>query len=258
MKNAEQARSLMLAFLMVGSVMVGIFYLDIQNEAVDQAPAISGDEPGAFVIGDVTSITIKITDEDPDSMILDVTIDGERVANVDPDDNGEFTVDISSLGVGDHSLKVVAQDRLLQETKWYTDFTISYPAEDVTEILLDAFETTIEYGEDAILSGNLSHSSLQSCEFDWSDGDLNVSRLAVGMDENGHFHMEFPNMEENVTISMEARCGINIHTIDTVSITYIVELPDEPEETGEGEAGEGSGEGDGEGGSGNGTDNGTE
>lgn len=249
MKNAEQARSLMLAFLMVGSVMVGIFYLDIQNEAVDQAPAISGDEPGAFVIGDIDSISVKITDEDPDSMLLDVTLDGERVPNVVLDESGWFIVDISSLGVGEHSLKVVAKDRLLQETNWYTDFTISYPAEDITEIVLDAFETTIQYGDDAILSGNLTHSSLQSCEFDWTDGDLNESGLAVGMDETGHFYMEFPNMEENVTISMEARCGINVFTTDSVSITYIVELPDQSG------GGEGTSEGeDGDGGSNNGTE----
>lgn len=245
MKNAEQARSLMLAFLMVGSVMVGIFYLDIQNQAVDEAPAISGDEPGAFVIGDVSSITVKITDEEPDSMLIDITLDGERVPNVNLDTEGRFTVDISSLGVGPHSLKVIAKDRLLQETRWYTDFTISYPEEDITEIVLDAFATTIPYGDDAILSGNLTHSSLQSCEFDWTDGDLNQSRLAVGMEETGHFFMQFPDMQDNLTISMEARCGINIFTNDTVIITYTVEVPEEPEgsneENGEGEGGEGDG-----------------
>ena len=250
MKNAEQARSLMLAFLMVGSVMVGIFYLDIENEAVDQAPQISGDEPGSFVIGDIDSISVKITDEDPDSMLLDITLDGERVPNVVLDDEGWFVVDISSLGVGDHSLKVVAKDRLLQEAMWRSDFTISYPPEDVTEIVLDEFETTIQYGDDAVLSGNVTHSSLQSCAVDWTDGDLNVSRLAVGMDETGHFYMEFPNMEENVTISMEARCGINIHTSKMVSITYIVELPDQ---SGGNEGTDEEDEGSGDGGSDNGS-----
>ncbi len=251
MKNAEQARSLMLAFLMVGSVMVGIFYLDIQDAGVDEAPEISGDEPGDFVIGDVTSISIKISDEDPENLRIDVTLDGERIPNVVLDDEDSFTVDISELGVGPHTLKVTAKDRLLQETQWFTNFEIAYPAEDITDIVLDGFATTIQYGEDAILSGNLTHSSIESCEFDWSDGDLNVSRLAVGMEETGHFYMVFPDMEENVTISMEARCGINIHTTDSVSITFTVEFPDEPEETGEGEGGEGDGSDDG-------SDNGTE
>ena len=51
MMNPEQVRSLVLAFLMFGSVLVGVFYLDIDDVGLEQPPAISAEEPGDFVIG---------------------------------------------------------------------------------------------------------------------------------------------------------------------------------------------------------------
>ena len=255
--ESEQVRSIVLAALMVGSVMVGIFYIDIEGVQPDQPPIISGEEPGSFVIGDVNTITITIDDEKLEDILLDVTLNGDRVANSFLDEDGKLIVDISQLGAGEHVLKVFAKDILDQETRWFTEFSITYPEEGITEIVLDTLITNIQHGEDAILSGNLTHSSVETCIFDWSDGDLESSRLTVPMDETGDFYMEFANMQENVTISMEATCGINVFTTDSVSITYIVEIPEEEEGNGTDEGGDdGSDDGTDEGeddGSGNGT-----
>ena len=256
--ESEQVRSIGLAALMVGSVLVGIFYLDIEGVQPDQPPIISGEEPGSFVIGDVNTITITIDDEKLEDILLDVTLDGDRVANSFLNEDGKLIVDISQLGAGEHALKVFAKDILDQETRWFTEFSITYPEEGITEIVLDTLITNIQHGEDAILSGNLTHSSVETCIFDWSDGDIEESRLAVPMDETGDFHMEFANMQENVTISMEATCGINVFTTDSVSITYIVEIPEEEESNGTDEGGDdGSDNGTDEGGD-DGSDNGTE
>jgi len=256
--ESEQVRSIGLAALMVGSVLVGIFYLDIEGVQPDQPPIISGEEPGSFVIGEVNTITITISDENLEDVLLDVTLDGDRVANSFLDEDGKLIVDISQLGAGEHALKVFAKDILDQETRWFTEFSITYPEEGITEIVLDTLITNIQHGEDAILSGNLTHSSVETCIFDWSDGDLESSRLTVPMDETGDFYMEFANMQENVTISMEATCGINVFTTDSVSITYIVEIPEEEEGNGTDEGGDdGSDDGTDEG-EDDGSDNGTE
>jgi hypothetical protein len=256
--ESEQVRSIVLAALMVGSVMVGIFYIDIEGVQPDQPPIISGEEPGSFVIGDVNTITITIDDEKLEDILLDVTLNGDRVANSFLDEDGKLIVDISQLGAGEHVLKVFAKDILDQETRWFTEFSITYPEEGITEIVLDTLITNIQHGEDAILSGNLTHSSVETCIFDWSDGDLEESQLAMPMDETGDFYMEFANMQENVTISMEATCGINVFTTDSVSITYIVEIPEEEESNGTDEGGDdGSDNGTDEGGD-DGSDNGTE
>jgi len=256
--ESEQVRSIVLAALMVGSVMVGIFYIDIEGVQPDQPPIISGEEPGSFVIGDVNTITITIDDEKLEDILLDVTLNGDRVANSFLDEDGKLIVDISQLGAGEHVLKVFAKDILDQETRWFTEFSIAYPEEGITEIVLDTLITNIQHGEDAILSGNLTHSSVETCIFDWSDGNLEESRLAMPMDETGDFYMEFANMQENVTISMEATCGINVFTTDSVSITYIVEIPEEEESNGTDEGGDdGSDNGTDEGGD-DGSDNGTE
>ena len=256
--ESEQVRSIGLAALMVGSVLVGIFYLDIEGVQPDQPPIISGEEPGSFVIGEVNTITITIDDEKLEDILLDVTLNGDRVANSFLDEDGKLIVDISQLGAGEHALKVFAKDILDQETRWFTEFSIAYPEEGITEIVLDTLITNIQYGDDAILSGNLTHSSIDTCLFDWSDGDLEESRLAMPMDEMGDFYMEFANMQENLTISMEATCGINVFTTDSVSITYIVEIPEEEEGNGTEEGGDdGSDDGTDEG-EDDGSDNGTE
>ena len=158
-----------------------------------------------------------------------------KLPDVYLDENGKFVVDITGLNAGEHSLNVLARDFLNQETRWYTQFTISYPEEGVTEIVLDDFETNIEYGEDAILSGNLSHTSIQSCEFVWSDSDIDESRLNVPVNENGYFFIQFSELEENLTISMEANCGINIYTTDRVVVTYVVEKSVNSEENNDNE-----------------------
>ena len=139
--ESEQVRSIVLAALMVGSVMVGIFYFDIESVQPDQPPIISGEEPGSFVIGDVSTITITIDDEKLEDILLDVTLDGDRVANSFLDEDGKLIVDISQLGAGEHALKVFAKDILDQETRWFTEFSITYPEEGITEIVLDTLIT---------------------------------------------------------------------------------------------------------------------
>jgi len=230
MKNPEQVRSLVLAFLMVGSVMVGVFYLDIDDVGLEQPPAISAEEPGDFVIGEVLSIKVTIVDEALDELVLDVTLDGDRVANVYLDDNGSFVVDISHLDVGLHALKVIARDKNLLETRWFTEFTISYPAEDETRIDLDhGEEMTVNHGDNIRITGNLTHSTITSCIFIWTDAQLAESSLGMPMTEEGDFYLDFSNMQENLTITMEATCGVNIITVDSKFVNITVIPPGEGE-----------------------------
>ena len=220
--DKEQVRSLTLAFLMIGSVMLGLFFLGVETDVSDQPPTIEGEEPGSFLIGDVTSITISVYDESIEELDLEVSLNEERISDTYVDDNGQYLVDISELSTGDYTLFVVARDYLNQETTWDTEFTISYPDEGLTEIILDDFETDIEHGEDAILTGNLTHSSIESCDFVWSDSDIEQEQLNVPIDENGLFSMDFSDLTENLTVTMEASCGVNIFSTDKVTINYIV------------------------------------
>ena len=220
--DKEQVRSLTLAFLMIGSVMLGLFFLGVETDVSDKPPTIEGEEPGSFLIGDVTSITISVNDESIEELELEVSLNEERISDTYVDDNGQYLVDISELSTGEYTLLVVARDYLNQETTWETEFAISYPDEGLTEIILDDFETDIEHGEDAILTGNLTHSSIESCEFVWSDSDIEQEQLNVPMDDDGLFSMVFSELNKNLTITMEANCGENIFSTDKVTINYIV------------------------------------
>jgi hypothetical protein len=152
-----------------------------------------------------------------------VSLNNAKLPDTYLDENGQYVVDITGLNTGTHSLSILARDYLNQETNWETEFTISYPEEGVTEIILDNFATTIEHGSDAILSGNLSHTSIETCEFVWSDSDIEQEQLNVPMDDDGLFSMVFSELNENLTITMEANCGENIFSKDKVTINYIVE-----------------------------------
>ena len=221
--DKEQVRSLTLAFLMIGSVMLGLFFLGVETDVSDKPPTIEGEEPGSFLIGDVTSIIISVNDESIEELDLEVSLNEERISDTYVDDNGQYLVDISELSTGDYTLFVVARDYLNQETTWDTEFTISYPDEGLTEIILDDFETDIEHGEDAILTGNLTHSSIESCDFVWSDSDIEQEQLNVPIDENGLFSMDFSDLTENLTVTMEASCGVNIKTTAQVTVVYSVQ-----------------------------------
>ena len=221
--DKEQVRSLTLAFLMIGSVMLGLFFLGVETDVSDQPPTITGEEPGDFLVGEVTSITVSVNDESLDDIYLEVSLNNAKLPDTYLDENGQYVVDITGLNTGTHSLSILARDYLNQETNWETEFTISYPEEGVTEIILDNFATTIEHGSDAILSGNLSHTSIETCEFVWSDSDIEQEQLNVPMDDDGLFSMVFSELNENLTITMEANCGENIFSKDKVTINYIVE-----------------------------------
>ncbi len=220
--NKEQVRSLTLAFLMIGSVMLGLFFLGVETDVSNKPPTITGEEPGDFLVGEVTSITVSVNDESLDDIYLEVSLNNAKLPDTYLDENGQYAVDITGLNVGTHSLSILARDYLYQETKWETEFTISYPEEGVTEIILDNFATTIDYGNDAILTGNLSHTSIETCEFVWSDSDIEQEQLNVPMDDDGLFSMVFSELNENLTITMEASCGENIFSTDKVTINYIV------------------------------------
>ena len=223
MENADQVRSLFLAALMVGSVMVGILYFDIEQvPSVDQPPVITGDEPGQFEIGAIESISVTISDEDLDELIIGINLNSNEVSDYLIDDEGVISIDISDLEAGSHSLNIIAFDKLNQETRWFTDFTIVFPPEENATISLDSFPTTIDYGDNGELSGNVSHSSISSCNFFWSDTDLEESKLILPFEENGDFSLTLPNMRENVSISMEVSCGINFITIDSSVVDFTV------------------------------------
>ena len=203
--------------------MLGLFFLGVETDVSDQPPTIEGEKPGSFLIGEVTSITISVNDESIEELELEVTLNEERISDTYVDDNGQYLVDISELSTGEYTLSVVAKDYLNQETTWETEFTISYPDEGLTEIILDDFETDIEHGEDAILTGNLTHSSIESCDFVWSDSDIEQEQLNVPIDENGLFSMDFSDLTENLTVTMEASCGVNIKTTAQVTVVYSVQ-----------------------------------
>jgi len=204
--NDGAAKSLFLAALMIGSVLVGSLFYDFESDAVNLAPIIESDIPSNILIGSIDSLEIYLVDEDMKSLNIVITLDGS-IVNVLPNATGVISVDISETNVGSHALKMVVIDSLGQESRLSVSFSINYPYEDPTVMIVDTNEITVTRGDSANVSGTLIHPQLDTCDLGWSDGDVNEFSLNLPFDDNGKFTWGPSEIESNVTISIIGTCG---------------------------------------------------
>ena len=224
MVDAGVARSLFLAGLMVVSVMVGVLFFDIQKEGENLAPVIEGDIPTNILIGSIDSLSLSITDEEMGELTVTVSLDGFEIQ--DPIDSyGNLIIDISQLGVGSHAVKIVAIDSLGQESKWTAAFMIEYPDEGYTVIVVSSNEIIVERGNGTTVSGVLVHQNMDTCDLEWSDGDIDEFSLNLPYDEDGRFDVGISDIQENLTISVRGTCGTWVDSSETEVFNITVTEP---------------------------------
>ena len=224
-------RSLFLAGLMFTSVMVGVLFFDIQKEGENLAPVIEGDIPTNILIGSIDSLSLNITDEMMNELTLSVSLSGNEIQH-QMDADGILIIDISQLGIGSHVVKIVATDSIGQESKWSSVFMIEYPDEGYTVIVVSSNEITVERGNSTTASGVLVHQSMNTCNLEWSDGDIDEFSLNLPYDEEGRFDLGFSNIQENLTITVRGTCGTWVDSSETEVFNITVTEPAaEPEPT---------------------------
>ena len=218
-----------LAGLMIVSVLIGVLFFDIQQEGENLAPVIEGDIPPNILVGSIDSVSLKIYDEEMAGLTLVVSLDGIEITD-EPDSDGNLVIDISQLGVGSHSIKVVATDSLGQESKWTASFMIEYPDEGYTVIVVSTNEVFVQQGNSTSVSGVLVHQSMDTCELEWSDGNISEFSLNLPFDDEGRFELGFSNVQENLTISILGTCGtwVDSSELEVFNITVMAPEP-EPE-----------------------------
>ena len=214
-------RSLFLAGLMLVSVMVGVLYFDIEQEGINLAPQIEGDIPLTITYGSLDSLHLSITDEEMAGLNVTVTLDGIEIQDL-MDSEGNLVIDISGLEVGSHALKVVAIDSLGQESRWTAGFVLEYPDEGYTVIVVSTNNITVEQGDGTTLPGVLVHQSMNTCDLDWSDGDIEQFSLSLPFDEEGRFELSFSDIQENMTITIRGTCGTWVDSVETEILTITV------------------------------------
>ncbi len=214
-------RSLFLAGLMVVSVMVGVLYFDIEQEGVNLAPEIDGDIPTTITYGTLDSLHLAITDEEMAGLNVTVTLDGEEIQDL-MDAEGNLVIDISGMEIGSHALKVVAIDSLGQESRWTAGFVLEYPDEGYTVIVVSTNNVTVERGNGTTLPGVLVHQSMNTCDLEWSDGDIEQFSLSLPFDEEGRFELSFSDIQENMTITIRGTCGTWVDSVETEVLTITV------------------------------------
>ena len=225
------ARSLFLAGLMIVSVMVGVLFFDVQKEGENLAPVIEGDIPTNILIGSIDSLSLSITDEEMAELTLSVSLDGIEIQH-QMDADGNLIIDISQLGIGSHAVKIVATDSIGQESRWSATFMIEYPDEGYTVIVVSSNEITVERGNSTTASGVLVHQSMDTCNLEWSDGDIAEFSLNLPYDEDGRFNLGFSNIQENLTITVRGTCGTWVDSRETEVFNITVTEPAaEPEPT---------------------------
>ena len=204
--NDGAARSLFLAGLMIGSVMVGGLFYDFESEGTNLAPIIESDVPDSILIGSVDILYVSVNDEDMFSLDIEATLDGSPLL-LAPNGTGIIAVDISEVDVGSHNLKMIITDSLGQESRLSATFTIHYPYEDPTVMIVDNNDIQLPVGNSVIINGTLIHPDLSTCDLGWSDGDVNDFSLNLPFSDSGKFTWGPSEIESNMTISILATCG---------------------------------------------------
>ena len=205
-ENDGAARSLFLAALMIGSVMVGGLFYDFESEGINLAPIIESEIPNDILVGSLDTLEISLDDEDMSSLNIEMTLNGDSV-NVQPNVTGVLIVDISQIGVGNHALKIIVTDSLGQESRLSSSFNIHYPYEDPTVMIVDNNEIVLVRGDSATINGTLIHPDLGTCDLGWSDSDVNEFSLNLPFSDQGDFSWGPSEIESNMTISILATCG---------------------------------------------------
>ncbi|MBT5639017.1 MAG: hypothetical protein HOJ39_01390, partial [Euryarchaeota archaeon] len=205
-ENDGAARSLFLAALMIGSVMVGGLFYDFESEGINLAPIIESEIPNDILVGSLDTLEISLDDEDMSSLNIEMTLNGDSV-NVQPNATGVLIVDISQIGVGNHALKIIVTDSLGQESRLSSSFNIHYPYEDPTVMIVDNNEIVLVRGDSATINGTLIHPDLGTCDLGWSDSDVNEFSLNLPFSDQGDFSWGPSEIESNMTISILATCG---------------------------------------------------
>jgi len=222
--NDGAARSLFLAGLMIGSVLVGGLFYDFESEGINLAPIIESDVPDSILIGSVDILYVSVNDEDMSSLEIEATLDGLPLI-LAPNVTGIIAVDISEVDVGSHNLKMIITDSLGQESRLSATFTIHYPYEDPTIIIVDYNEISVIQGDAVSINGTLIHPNLETCDLVWSDSDVNDFSLNLPFSENGDFSWGPSEIGSNMSISIFGVCGSWENSSDLETIMINVNQP---------------------------------
>ena len=98
----------------------------------------------------------------------------------------------------------------------------------------DHAEPAVERGNGTTVSGVLVHQNMETCELEWSDGDVGESSLNLPFDEDGRFDLGFSDIQENLTISVRGTCGAWVDSLETevfnITVTCLLYTSDAADE----------------------------
>ena len=63
---------------------------------------------------------------------------------------------------------------------------------------------------------------MNTCDLDWSDGDIEQFSLSLPFDEEGRFELSFSDIQENMTITIRGTCGTWVDSVETEILTITV------------------------------------
>ena len=161
---------------------------------------------------------------DMSSLDIEATLDGSSLL-LAPNNTGIISIDISEVGVGTHSLKIIITDSLGQESRFSSTFLVHYPYEDPTIIIVDDNEISIIRGDIVSINGTLIHPNIGTCDLGWSDGDASQFSLNLPFSENGDFSWGPSEIESNISISIIGECGTWEDSSDLETIVITVSEP---------------------------------
>ena len=190
----------------------------------DKSPSIVIDSLSDIEYGDYLYVTGSVSDEQPSKSLVSISLSipwGNYY--VSPDDEGfwEFTID--GLDPGEYEIVFSAKDDSGQSSESITmQFSVFPPVEDEVSLTLWRNEFWYHQGESVSITGQISHTYLDSCQMQFIYGEVIVSEDEINFDDkNGMFQIIVESLIGRINGTITVFCGLFYNSEYSINVSII-------------------------------------
>ncbi len=202
----QRTQSLTLAGIMFLSVLAGMLMFDLDStteEPPNIKPSIAGDSGKTFQAGQESRVMLLVSDENLESVALEILIDGARTEGYTLTQNGEVWIEIppDKRGVVLIEASVIDDEGLSDD--WAGTFTVSA----ASPVLVIGDPIPAEEGEKLVFGGTIFFEDISTCTARWEELGGSGGSLPIELFDDGRFIHEIDGEVGAVTIRVIANCG---------------------------------------------------
>ena len=182
----QRTQSLTLAGIMFLSVLAGMLMFDLDStteEPPNIKPSIAGDSGKTFQAGQESRVMLLVSDENLESVELEILIDGARTEGYTLTQSGEVWIEIppDKRGVVLIEASVIDDEGLSDD--WAGTFTVSA----ASPVLVIGDPIPAEEGEKLVFGGTIFFEDISTCTARWEELGGSGGSLPIELFDDGRF-----------------------------------------------------------------------